>query len=679
MALFADPVQPRRRSQYLVIRISCRIRINPTAEGGFTENYVFRAIGLRISRSLDSTGLEVWVAPLRVSPRRNDSILCCLILIMSSGWIVRPAHAQQLDACTPPPAVEAALDAVPLMARDDTEWEFHEKTLAAVQGVLRQYPNDVFVQQRYVDEMRGRTERPKVIEEYRARLAANPDRPTLAYLYGLTLVGRQSAESIKLFDTALEEDPKFPWPHLQLVWIYSSPVFQDKSKAGVHLKAFLDVCPARFEGYSALRQIDDNSVVRQRAAQLRALLEKRDDPDAINAYRTLWALEFKINPPSEYEALRKRVAADVQRIRGLSLSEKWEWYDALEDGYKLANDRKNADWANEQRELHAPNPWEPASLERWYQEREAPGADATPDIRRAYYSDLLKQTTKWIKECPNATFIWSIRLDALTQLDDVAPAETETVAEQLMKVAQKNAGPSGLTSQEYFSAARALSRKHLLPERVAELAQKGLEQLKIEQTEPDFDFYADKEEAARTRFYNAVQLVQGLGYLSEAYIELEQPDKAQIALSQMDEQLQDLKSLAGDRQDRKKSYLEQLSAYWSRLAHLTELQDRRLDAMAFYENALLSRLEAEQKPDSGVKDELAESAKKLWTSLGGTDEGWMTWYGRRAEESSRLTTLRWEDANEPLPKFELADLNGKIWNLESLKGKVTFLNFWASW
>jgi hypothetical protein len=41
--------------------------------------------------------------------------------------------------------------------------------------------------------------------------------------------------------------------------------------------------------------------------------------------------------------------------------------------------------------------------------------------------------------------------------------------------------------------------------------------------------------------------------------------------------------------------------------------------------------------------------------------------------------LTWEDASLPLPAFELADLSGKTWNVAALKGKVTFMNFWASW
>ncbi len=41
----------------------------------------------------------------------------------------------------------------------------------------RQHPDDVFVERRYVHAMQDRTELPKVIEEYKAKLTADRCRP----------------------------------------------------------------------------------------------------------------------------------------------------------------------------------------------------------------------------------------------------------------------------------------------------------------------------------------------------------------------------------------------------------------------------------------------------------------------------------------------------------------------
>jgi hypothetical protein len=373
------------------------------------------------------------------------------------------------------------------------------------------------------------------------------------------------------------------------------------------------------------------------------------------------------------------VGQDLERLRQLKLEDKRQWYSALEEGYKLVNDQKQSDWAEEQGQKRFPQPWSLLARSKWQRDHPYPGDDAPPDTKRAYYSDVLQQSAQWLKERPNTTYIWMERLDAMEHLEDLPSADVKAAVDQAIKVMLSNAGPDGPGADDYGNIAEVLSKKHLEPERVVEMAQKGLAQLEIESKEPYYDLYATKENLEDNKFDQAYGRLLGLGLETDGYLQLKQPDKAQLLLAQMDDRLPDLKSLAGDKQDRKKSYAGQLASYWGLMAREAELRGRKLDAMAFYENALLTRLDAQQKPETGMKDELADNAHQLWASLGGSDEGWKLWYGRRADALANQATLTWEEANQPLAAFELADLSGKTWNMAALKGKVTFLNFWASW
>ena len=587
-------------------------------------------------------------------------------------------RAETVDVCSPAPAVKESLDRLPRQTPAETGWQFHEKSGAAIRALLNQYPDDIFVHRANIRSTDWK-DKDKFIAEYKARHEQHPDSAPWSYLYGMTLVGRQSKDAIRLFTGALEKDPKFPWPHLQLVDIYNSEVFSNKEESTKHLKAFLDACPASFQGYEPLTRVDDKDLLRTYDARLRALIASRNDADAIGAYRTLWSLEFKAHPPSEYEGLRKQVSQDLERIRGLSLQDKREWYEALESGYKLVNDQKQSDWAQDQAEIRFPSPWSTPAMSKWLKEHHSPADDAAVDAKRAYYRDLLEQTTQGVKDCPHNTAIRRLRLRALEHLDDASATDVQAAVDQMMKVATDNAGPDGPESAYYFNAAGTLSKKHLQPEQVVELAREGLAQWEIESKEPFDDLYATKENVEGYKFYIGYSRIEGMQSEIAGYLQLKQPEKAQIELAQMDERLQELKSLAGDKQDRKKDWSVQVAAYWGLMARAAELQGRKLDAMAFYENALLTRLDAQKKPETGVKDDLADNAHQLWARLGGTDDGWKIWYGRRADALAKLATLTWEDANQPLPPFEIADLKGKTWGLASLRGKVTFLNFWAEW
>jgi cytochrome c biogenesis protein CcmG/thiol:disulfide interchange protein DsbE len=50
-------------------------------------------------------------------------------------------------------------------------------------------------------------------------------------------------------------------------------------------------------------------------------------------------------------------------------------------------------------------------------------------------------------------------------------------------------------------------------------------------------------------------------------------------------------------------------------------------------------------------------------------------FSGKGEQSARKKAV----AGMPAPDFELKDVNGKVWRLADLGGKVVLVNFWATW
>jgi len=250
--------------------------------------------------------------------------------------------------------------------------------------------------------------------------------------------------------------------------------------------------------------------------------------------------------------LRKQVSQDLQRIRILNLQDKREWYASLENGYTLVNDQGQADWAKEEGENHFPRPGSLVAMSKWWKDHHYSAENAPAAAKQTFFRDLLEQTDQWIKQRPNATFIWMQRLDAMKHLDDVSASDVKMAVDKTYAVAMANAGPDGPGSNDYFNLAELLCRKYLQPERAAEFAHKGLAQWEIESTAPYYDLYATKENLEDYKFYRAYSRLKGLELEAEAYLQLKQPDKAEPTLVQMDERLQQLKSL-GEGKDHKKA------------------------------------------------------------------------------------------------------------------------------
>lgn len=75
------------------------------------------------------------------------------------------------------------------------------------------------------------------------------------------------------------------------------------------------------------------------------------------------------------------------------------------------------------------------------------------------------------------------------------------------------------------------------------------------------------------------------------------------------------------------------------------------------------------------------SAKKLYAGLYGNDAYYNNLVDSAAmlEKKRVLAKISPMMTNEPAPAFKITDVNGKTVSLESLKGKIVILDFWATW
>jgi hypothetical protein len=129
----------------------------------------------------------------------------------------------------------------------------------------------------------------------------------------------------------------------------------DKNKAAEEIAAFFAACPSSTDA-EAQRRLDraGSSELQARvAAALRARLAVETDPTRLKDYATLWGLEFRTHPPQEHEALRRQVAADLQRLESLNPKPDAKWLVFLKIGYKQSGGSPETVAAMEDRVIQA--------------------------------------------------------------------------------------------------------------------------------------------------------------------------------------------------------------------------------------------------------------------------------------------------------------------------------------
>jgi len=96
------------------------------------------------------------------------------------------------------------------------------------------------------------------------------------------------------------------------------------------------------------------------------------------------------------------------------------------------------------------------------------------------------------------------------------------------------------------------------------------------------------------------------------------------------------------------------SWYWLNRAKLAVVEDRKADALAYYQLAYRTRMDPSEWWHGKLYDKLGDDVRGLWKELGGTDPAFEVW--SKTPKAQELTEGYWEKPTRQLPEFELADL-----------------------
>lgn len=187
--------------------------------------------------------------------------------------------------------------------------EILDLKLPQVQAQLAGGREDFFLYKRLIDLTPTRPKPGPLAAEFQKKLEQHPDDARFLYLYGSSLIGKDTPQAIVYLNRAAAAAPKLPWTYTALESIYSSGNFADNSKLLANLHAFRGLCPAALDGFRYLNKARDSGNDQELARDLRQLLEASKEPRDAGLWRLVWAAEFRLTPKRSI-----RCCASVSRM-----------------------------------------------------------------------------------------------------------------------------------------------------------------------------------------------------------------------------------------------------------------------------------------------------------------------------------------------------------------------------
>lgn len=600
--------------------------------------------------------------------------------IYLSVWVLlaAPLLAQtstSLPGCEAPSAIQKTL-------HDKLEGPAFDKLSFIDQETLRrtvltdlaaQYPREIVPQRRLVNLARREEEalHPGSFEafqaNYRQQAKAHPDDPLVLDLAAYALNGTDTPESLRLLDAARKQAPQFVWADLDLAQIYSSGKFADKAKFEENLTAYWTSCPASTDGYAQWMLVKNMALQAKVEAALRPQLEKETDPDQLKDYTFLWSLEFRTHPPQEHPAVRRQVAADLQRLETIEPHPDAAWMSLLVDGTRQSGASDDAVHALEDRLIQQyPQSEEAEGIvqKRWRDKHPAPTDEKDTAAWAAYHQAQRASIEGWIRDYPDDAELSREQMFYLDFDDDSVPEKDGiAVVDAFLAAGERDDQPGWLWTKYY--AAEFLLNHKWQPERAIHL----LQQVQAMQAK-------DEADAAKTDNLSADQLKDQQKQNQSMDRSLRSDLVHAAMLAKRPDAVQPLKAaIEGAPPEDKKD----LSGYWLNRARLAVVENRKQDALTYYQQALETRLKPPSWQEGKLTDPVLDESRALWKETGGTETAFAVWSKPATAPAADASEARWEKPTMTLPDFQLADMSGKTWTLTTLKGKVVLINLWATW
>jgi thiol-disulfide isomerase/thioredoxin len=508
---------------------------------------------------------------------------------------------------------------------------------------------------------------PALAERYVKQAEQHPDDPLALYLAALVLDGKDTPRSIQLLDQAKSKAPDFAWPDMSLAGIHAGGKLADKKKAAVEIAAFFAACPSSTDSRAqrTLNRIGSTELQARVATALRARLAKETDPKRLEEYATLWGLEFRSRPVQEHDALRKQVAADLKRLESFNPKPGAEWLVLLKDGYKQSGASAETITAMEDRVTQAFPHSEEAygvAYERWKKADKEPEDQKDAAAWRKYDVEHYAVVKSWIAQFSDDRSLQ--RVDwfyTISNDPDISESDGLRALDDYVAEITDYEPPS---AWNYFNAASFLMDHKWQPERALELVRLAEKWAAVDRRINSNDNLTSDD--VKQRQEQETYLDQYLAGLTLRAAKLAgKPEVAERLKTSIEvPPPPDVKAASG---------------YWLNRARLAAVENRKADALAYYQQALFTRQRTPEAYHGRLKDDVLDEASAVWKDNGGTEAAWNVWKTPPAGKPQELAEGRWEMATKAMPAFELADLTGKTWRVKNLEGKSVLINVWATW